>query len=294
MNARTISVSRFSAAGATLAALLLATLGGRPDAPRRKAFHRRRQARRHRAESQRPHSGEGLGQARSHGRRHSTPATTWTWTPSRSATASRSPRDASGDELRRRATSRPTTRSPCPTETELQVRTDSGNVTVESVHGDMSFDTVAADLPAGRRRLPGDQDHRRLAGLHAMRGPPGRHLHQRQFPLVQPVMDNVRVQTSSGKSCLTAASSAAASTSSRTTAAPSKCASPATIPSTCNAASLYGNVINQAPVVPDRHRMRAPQYANGMAKSLFGSMNDGHAKVELSSFSGTIKILKRE
>ena len=33
-----------------------------------------------------------------------------------------------------------------PTESEIQVRSDSGNVTVDSVHGDMSFDTVAADL----------------------------------------------------------------------------------------------------------------------------------------------------
>ncbi len=33
-----------------------------------------------------------------------------------------------------------------PVESELQVRSDSGNVTVDSVHGDMSFDTVAADL----------------------------------------------------------------------------------------------------------------------------------------------------
>jgi DUF4097 and DUF4098 domain-containing protein YvlB len=58
------------------------------------------------------------------------------------------------------------------------------------------------------------------------------------------------------------------------------------------ATSLYGNVINQAPVVPDRHNMRAPR--NSYAKSLFGSMNDGRAKVELSSFNGTIKISKRE
>ena len=61
-----------------------------------------------------------------------------------------------------------------------------------------------------------------------------------------------------------------------------------------HAASLYGNVINQAPVVPDKHRVRTPAYASGMAKSLFGSLNEGQAKVELSSFNGTIKILKRE
>ena len=58
-----------------------------------------------------------------------------------------------------------------------------------------------------------------------------------------------------------------------------------------SASSLYGHVVNQAPVVPDRHNMRPPQYK--MSESLFGSVNDGHAKVELSSFSGTIKILKR-
>src|SRR6202035_2278354 len=33
-----------------------------------------------------------------------------------------------------------------PVESELSVRTDSGNVTVESVHGDMTFDTVGANL----------------------------------------------------------------------------------------------------------------------------------------------------
>jgi len=33
-----------------------------------------------------------------------------------------------------------------PVESELSVRTDSGNVTVDSVHGDMTFDTVGANL----------------------------------------------------------------------------------------------------------------------------------------------------
>ena len=30
-----------------------------------------------------------------------------------------------------------------------------------------------------------------------------------------------------------------------------------------SAASLYGHVVNQAPVVPDRHNMRAPQIQHG-------------------------------
>jgi hypothetical protein len=38
--------------------------------------------------------------------------------------------------------------------------------------------------------------------------------------------------------------------------------------------------------------MPAPR--SSLAKSLFGTLNDGRAKVELSSFNGTIKISKRE
>jgi hypothetical protein len=58
------------------------------------------------------------------------------------------------------------------------------------------------------------------------------------------------------------------------------------------AASLKGDVINQASFKPDTHGSSHPESKWG--HSLFGTMNDGHAKVELSSFSGTIKILKRD
>ena len=59
-----------------------------------------------------------------------------------------------------------------------------------------------------------------------------------------------------------------------------------------NATSLKGDVINQASFKPDTHG--SPHPASKWGHSLFGTMNDGHAKVELSSFSGTIKILKRD
>ena len=59
-----------------------------------------------------------------------------------------------------------------------------------------------------------------------------------------------------------------------------------------NAASLKGDVINQASFKPDMHG--SPHPASKYGQSLFGTMNEGHAKVELSSFSGTIKILKHE
>ena len=86
-----------------------------------------------------------------------------------------------------------------PTETELQVRTDSGNVTVDSVHGDMSFDTVAADLALQDvegylviKSIGGSLVCTRCAGRLDATSISG------NFQLVQPVMDNVRVQTSSG------------------------------------------------------------------------------------------------
>jgi hypothetical protein len=56
---------------------------------------------------------------------------------------------------------------------------------------------------------------------------------------------------------------------------------------------MKGDVINQAPASfkPDTHGSSHP--SSKWAHSLFATANDGHAKVELSSFSGIIKILKR-
>ena len=69
-----------------------------------------------------------------------------------------------------------------PVESELRVRTDSGIVTVESVHGDMTFDTVGANLQLSDVDwLHGDQDDRRLAGVYAVRGKTRSELDQRQY-----------------------------------------------------------------------------------------------------------------
>jgi hypothetical protein len=43
---------------------------------------------------------------------------------------------------------------------------------------------------------------------------------------------------------------------------------------------------------PDSHGIR--HSASKYAKGLFGSVGTGLAKVELSSFSGTVRILKRD
>jgi DUF4097 and DUF4098 domain-containing protein YvlB len=180
-----------------------------------------------------------------------------------------------------------------PTETELQVHTDSGNVTIDSVHGNMSFDTVAADLAL--QDVDGYMMIKSIGGSLVCTRCSGRldaNSISGNVQLLQPTLDNVRVQTSSGNilfdgSFLSRGVYVLKNYSGTIEVRFSKVDS-----FDVSASSLYGHVVNQAPVVPDRHNMRAPK--SSMAESLFGSVNDGHAKVELSSFSGTIKILKRE
>jgi len=60
-----------------------------------------------------------------------------------------------------------------------------------------------------------------------------------------------------------------------------------------NAYSLLGNVDNQASefVKPDTHKRQHASSKPG--NSLIGTVGQGLAKVELSSYSGTIRILKR-
>jgi DUF4097 and DUF4098 domain-containing protein YvlB len=180
-----------------------------------------------------------------------------------------------------------------PVESELQVRSDSGNVTVDSVHGDMSFDTVAADLALQDvegylvvKSIGGSTICTRCAGRLDGTSISG------NFQLLQPTMDNVRVQTSSGDILFDGSFMNRGIYVLKNYSGTIEVRFSSSDSFDVRATSLYGNVINQAPVVPDRHNMPAPR--SGLAKSLFGTMNDGRAKVELSSFNGTIKISKRE
>jgi DUF4097 and DUF4098 domain-containing protein YvlB len=56
-----------------------------------------------------------------------------------------------------------------------------------------------------------------------------------------------------------------------------------------SASSLKGKVNSQASLTPPSHPQNVPKFGN----AILGSFNSGHAKVELSSFDGTINILKR-
>jgi len=180
-----------------------------------------------------------------------------------------------------------------PTEAELQVRTDSGSVTVESVHGDMSFDTVAADLALQDvegylviKSVGGSLVCTRCAGRLDATSISG------SFQLLQPLLHHVRLQTSSGNILFDGSFLSRGIYVMRNYSGTIEVRFSNQDSFDVRATSLYGLVINQAPLVPDAHGTPAPP--PGMARSLVGSVNQGLARVELSSFNGTIKISKRE
>ena len=181
-----------------------------------------------------------------------------------------------------------------PTEAELQVRTDSGSVIVESVHGDMSFDTVAADLALQDvegylviKSIQGSLLCTRCAGRLDATSISG------NFQLLQPLLNHVRLQTSSGNIFFDGDFLSRGIYVMKNYSGTIEVRFSNQDSFDVRATSLYGVVVNQAPVVQDTRRVASP--TPGMARSLVGSVNQGgQARVELSSFNGTIKISKRE
>jgi hypothetical protein len=180
-----------------------------------------------------------------------------------------------------------------PIEAELQVRTDSGSVVVESVHGDMSFDTVAADLSLQDvegilmiKSVGGSLVCTRCAGRLDATSISG------NFQVLQPLLNHVRLQTSSGNILFDGDFMSNGIYVMKNYSGNIEVRFSDRNSFDVRATSLQGLVVNQASVVPDAHRLASA--APSMAQSLVGSVNQGQARVELSSFSGTIKIAKRE
>ena len=180
-----------------------------------------------------------------------------------------------------------------PVESELNVRTDSGNVTVESVHGDMTFDTVGASLQLSDvdgymvvKTIDGSLICTRCSGKLEANSISG------NVQMIQPTLDSVRVQTSSGNIFFDGSFLSRGIYIMKNFSGTIEVHFASSDSFDVNATSLKGRVVNQASFKPDAHG--SPHPASKWGQSLFGTMNEGHAKVELSSFSGTIKILKRD
>jgi DUF4097 and DUF4098 domain-containing protein YvlB len=180
-----------------------------------------------------------------------------------------------------------------PVNSELNVRTDSGSVTVDSVHGDMTFDTVGANLQLSDvegyvvvKTIDGSLVCTRCAGKLEANSISG------NVQMVQPTLDSMRVQTSSGNIFFDGSFLSRGIYIMKNFSGTIEVHFASSDSFDVNATSLKGNVVNQASFKPDTHGSSHP--ASKFGHSLFGTMNEGHAKVELSSFSGTIKILQRD
>jgi DUF4097 and DUF4098 domain-containing protein YvlB len=160
------------------------------------------------------------------------------------------------------------------------------------VHGDMTFDTVGANLQLSDvdgymviKTIDGSLVCTRCAGKLEANSISG------NMQMIEPTLDSVRVQTSSGNILFDGSFLNRGVYIMKNFSGTIEVHFSGTDSFDVNATSLKGNVINQASFKPDTHGSHHPTSKYG--QSLFGTMNEGHAKVELSSFSGTIKILKR-
>jgi DUF4097 and DUF4098 domain-containing protein YvlB len=179
-----------------------------------------------------------------------------------------------------------------PVESELSVRTDSGSVTVETLHGDMTFDTVDANLQLTDvngymmvKTIDGSLVCNRCSGKLEASSISG------NMQVMSPSLDSLRVQTSSGNILFDGSFLSRGIYIMKNFSGTIEVHFASNDSFDVNATSLKGDVINQASFKPDAHGSHP---SSKWGHSLFGTMNEGHAKVELSSFSGTIKILKRD
>jgi DUF4097 and DUF4098 domain-containing protein YvlB len=184
-----------------------------------------------------------------------------------------------------------------PEETELEVRTDSGSITVASVHGNMTFDTLAADvnlMDVGGVVMVTTADGSivcsRCDGSSFKAETVGGNVQ-----LLQPVMDKVTVHTTAGNILFDGDFLRHGIYVLRSDTGNTEVHYGAASSFDLKATSVRGSVISQASFAPDKHGSKRDNASRiPGSKSLFGTVGRGSARVELSSFSGTIKILVRD
>jgi len=182
-----------------------------------------------------------------------------------------------------------------PEETELQLKTQTGLVYVEQVMGDMTLQSVAGDIHLKEvsgyivvRTTGGSLVCTQCAGKLDFNSVSG------NAQVLQPGLTNVVLFTMSGnilfdgdfiRTGIYTMKSGKGTVEVRFSGSDSF---------DLKAQTATGTVDNQAEAYlkPDSHGVR--HMASKFTKGLFGTVGSGLAKVELSSYSGTIRILKRD
>jgi len=180
-----------------------------------------------------------------------------------------------------------------PEETELQIKNDAGTVAVFRVSGDMTFETVLSNVRleevAGYlvvKTVSGSLECVRCAGRLELSSISG------NLRLFQPVSSNVRAQTYSGSIFFDGDFLPGGTYVLKNHRGPIEVMYTDSDSFELRATSIYGKVEQEPSLMlkPPTHVRRVEP---GISNSLIGTYNSGTARVELTSFSGTISIRKR-
>ena len=180
-----------------------------------------------------------------------------------------------------------------PEDAEHQIHNDSGGVSVANVLGDMTVETVAAGVDlqdvAGYltvKTVGGSFECLRCAGRIEVSSISG------NFKLVDTRSKHVHAQTSTGNILFAGEFLPDGDYRLRNYSGVIELRYAPGDSFDLSATSLKGRVNNQARLIPPSHSYRA-DLRSGSA--LFGTYNTaGHARVDLTSFDGTINIVKRD
>jgi DUF4097 and DUF4098 domain-containing protein YvlB len=182
-----------------------------------------------------------------------------------------------------------------PEETELQLKTQTGLIYVEQVTGDMTLESVAGDVHLKEvsgyiivSTKSGSLICTQCAGKLNFSSISG------GAQLLQPMLSNVNLFTTSGNILFDGDFVRTGLYTMKSGKGVVEVRFSTNDSFDLNAQTAMGTVDNQAAdfLKPDSHGIK--HIANKYTKGFFGTIGQGLAKVELSSYSGTIRILKRD
>jgi putative adhesin len=182
-----------------------------------------------------------------------------------------------------------------PEETELQLKTQTGLIYVEQVMGDMVLQSVAGDIHLREvsgyivvRTTGGSLVCSQCAGKLDFNSVSG------SAQVLQPALNNVSLFTTSGNILFDGDFIRTGLYTMKSGKGTVEVHFSGNDSFDLRAQTATGTVDNQAEAFlkPDSHGVR--HIAQKFTKGLFGTVGTGLAKVELSSYSGTIRILKRD
>lgn len=182
-----------------------------------------------------------------------------------------------------------------PEETELQLKTQTGLIFVEQVMGDMTLESVAGDVHLKEvsgyiivSTKGGSLVCTQCAGKLRFESISG------NAQILQPALNSVNVMTTTGNILFDGDFVRTGLYSLKSGKGLVEVRFSGNDSFDLNAQTTLGSVDNQAAAYlkPDSHGVL--HRASKFTKGLFGTVGQGLAKVELSSYSGTIRILKRD